>query len=192
MNRVLGKLAIPGALALILVAIGAGAIVGAQSFADELRAERQEVAAQRVAAEQRMARVQHEATEIDLRVAQYLSLAKRGILGEEDRLDWIEGLGRAKAAAGLRDVRYAFAAQKPLTTAGEVVTRSSLVMVEAKILHEERFLTFLRALGREMSPYVSVESCSLSREKSVRPDEGLATQCQVALITLSDQQRARP
>jgi len=192
MNRVLAKLAIPGALALILVAIGGGAMLGAQSYAEELRAKRQATASQRVAAEQRLARVQHEATEIDLRVAQYLTLVRRGVLAEENRLDWIEDLNRAKTLAGLSDVNYAFTAQNALAGAGEIVTRSSLVTVEAKVIHEERLLQFLGALEREMSPHVSVRSCSMSRDKSALQQKGLTARCEVALITLSDPRKGQP
>lgn len=191
MNRALKKLAAPCALALLLVAIGGGAIVGAQSFADEVQRERRQIATQRAAAEQKLARVQHEATEIDLRVAQYQALERRGILAEETRLDWIEALDRAKATAGLQDVRYAFAAQQTLNDTGGVLTRSSLVTVQGKAGHEGHFMSFLRALPREMAPYVSFQACTLTRGSAPLTGEGLQTQCQVALLTLADPQHGR-
>src|SRR5690606_41820754 len=108
MKRALKKLAAPGALALLLVAIGGGAIIGAQPFADEVQRERRQIASERAAAEQKLARVQHEATDIDRRVAQYLSLEIRGVLADESRFDWIDAQDRVATAAGLHDVRDAF------------------------------------------------------------------------------------
>lgn len=191
MKRALKKLAAPGALALLLVAIGGGAIIGAQSFADEVQRERRQIASERAAVEQKLARVQHEATEIDRRVAQYQSLERRGVLAEESRLDWIEALDRAKTAAGLHDVRYAFAAQQTLDDTGEVLTRSSLVTVQGKAGHEGHFMRFLHALPREMAPYVSFQTCTLTRGSAPLSGDGLRTECQVALLTLADPQRGR-
>mgnify|MGYP001225595283 FL=1 len=192
MNSCSRTLAAYGALALLLAGLGAAALFATQSRLDRLQQQRQQMAAELMHAEQRLQSLRREAGEIDLRVAKYRALAARGIHAEENRLDWVEALNGAALAAGAENLRYSFAARRQWDRTGEVLAHASLVTLDAQVLHEERFLRFLRAVAAEMKPYVSIRACSLARADSRRPDAGLRTRCTLALITLTDPHAGKP
>lgn len=195
MSQAARKLALPAMIALALVGVGVAAVVSAQAFAARAQIERQQAGKQLIDARQRLASVQSEALQIDERAARYESLVRRGVVGDENRLDWIEALERARAAAGMQHLRYTFAAPQTLEATAGVRTQASLITVDGEVPHEGHLLDFLDNLARAMRPHLSVRACTLARKSAnatstaTTADAGLQVQCQFALITLIDPQQ---
>jgi hypothetical protein len=152
----------------------------------------------RRAAQDKLARATSEEREIREKLVDYKRLLERGIIGDEQRLDWVDTIGQIKAARRIHDIKYSIAPQKAYEvhgagpTGGDVEFRVSELKLEMQLLHEEDMLGFLEDLQRQLKTHVMVRSCSVQRldrpggfERSgVTPR--LRAECTVDLLTIRD------
>lgn len=109
--------------------------------------------------------VRAEENEIKEKSALYSNLRARGIIGEEQRLDWVELIKDIKEHRKLLDVQYEFSPQKTLERAAlpGFSFKSSTMKLQMKLLHEEDLLNFINDLRRHAKAYVRVHSCTVTR-----------------------------
>ena len=124
----------------------------------------------------------------------YRSLESAGIIGEERRLEWIETLRAAAAEVGLPSLRYrieprtAYEAVSDLGT-GDHGVFSTVVRIEAGLLHEGDLERLIRDLAEAESGLFRIERCSVRRSG---PDfvmragaVNLGAECDLRWITLA-------
>lgn len=124
----------------------------------------------------------------------YRSLESAGVTGEERRLEWIETLRAAAARAGLPSLRYrmeprtAYEAGPGLET-GDHGAFSTVVRIEAGLLHEGDLERLIRELANAESGLFRIERCSVRRSG---PDFvmragaiNLGAECDLRWITLA-------
>lgn len=178
------------AAALLMMAIGAA---GAYLAADSARSARLEVAAaqrDRNEIDGRLKRVRSEESEIKQKSSLFNALAARGVIGEEQRLDWDELLKAIAERRRLFDLQYEIAPQHPLdadAAGGAFAFYVSPMTLRLKLLHEEDLTRLLDDLRRQASALIQVKRCAVSR----LPDAGagehraqLQADCQIDWITL--------
>ena len=191
------RLIAPAVIAAALCAVGATAVIGAQQFLQKARAEQAKAAAERAAAQDRLARATDEEREIREKLVDYRKLRERGLIGEEQRLDWVERIGEIKAARRLFDVKYSIEPQRQadypgIAGGGDVEFMVSPMKVELTLLHEEDLLRFIGDLRAAVSSHVLVKSCTVQRldrpasERAVVPR--LRADCMIDLVTIRDRQ----
>ncbi len=143
---------------------------------------------------ERLLRIAHEEREVRDHVELYQRLKELRILGDERRLEWVEGLTRIRAERELLDLRYQVERQKVLKTlpgspAG-LELRSSSMNVELALLHEGDLLGFLGDLRSSGNAYYSVRHCTITRAAPAPSTGSIAPRlrgvCQIDLITLSE------
>lgn len=124
----------------------------------------------------------------------YRSLEAAGVIGEERRLEWIETLRAAAAGVGLASLRYrmeprtAYEAE-PGLEAGDHRAFSTVVRIEAGLLHEGDLERLIRELANAESGLFRIERCSVRRSG---PDFvmragaiNLGAECDLRWITLA-------
>ena len=124
----------------------------------------------------------------------YRSLESAGVIGEERRLEWIETLRAAAARAGLPSLRYrmeprtAYEAGPGLET-GDHGAFSTVVRIEAGLLHEGDLERLLRELAAADAGLFHIERCGVRRSG---PDFvmragaiNLGAECDLRWITLA-------
>ena len=124
----------------------------------------------------------------------YRSLESAGVIGEERRLEWIETLRAAAARAGLPSLRYrieprtAYEAGPGLET-GDHGAFSTVVRIEAGLLHEGDLERLLRELAAADAGLFHIERCGVRRsgpEFLMRPGAiNLSAECELRWITLA-------
>jgi hypothetical protein len=141
----------------------------------------------------RLARTTQEERETRDYIELYQRLKDLRILGEERRLEWVEALGRIRAARQLAEVRYQIDRQKVLKTLpGKpgLELRSSNMKLELALLHEGDLLGFLEDLRASGNAYYSVRQCSITRGAETTAPSPVAPRlratCQIDLITLAE------
>jgi hypothetical protein len=158
-------LRVPLAVALVLVAAGIGGVAAMQKWTGQAKLEQAQVETARNEAQGRLARAREEEQEIKLNMQQYRTLASQGIVGEENRLDWIERIAAIKAARKLYDIRYEISEQKrednsPVSGPEIMVSRMLLTL---PLLHEEDLFHLLADLRAANRGYFQVKGCTISR-----------------------------
>jgi hypothetical protein len=194
------RLVVPGIVAAALVAGGVAAVILTQQLVRKASGERQTVAAERQSAQERLARATDEEREIRDRLVDYRKLVDRGVIGDEQRLDWIDRIAEIKAARKLFDVRYTIDAQRPveypgLAGGGDVEFLASAMKLDMALLHEEDLFRFLDDLRRALSAHVVIRTCTLQRSDRAAPERGIGPRlqatCDIDLVTIRDR-KMRP
>jgi hypothetical protein len=193
----LRPLYLPLAGAIGLIAIGVAVVLLANHYLDRARLQHRIALADRQAVQNKLSRATEEEREIREKLVDYRRLLARGVIGDEQRLDWVETIGQIKTDRKLFEIKYQVEPQRNLELPGltqnpEVEFRVSPLKVEMQLLHEGDLLVFLDDLARNLKSHVLVRECSMQRldrstvEKGVVPR--LRASCTIDLVTIRDKQ----
>ena len=197
-RRDIKKLGLPVAACLALILAAAACYYFADDYLQETRNLGTAAAAQRADVQSRLASANEEEREIEASLQQYQALAARGIIGEENRLDWVDTVTAIKNERRLFNINYSIEPQKELdypgfSPGGSVKFMVSHVKIAMQLLHEEDLLNFIDDLTRRGKPYLSGRSCNVRREGSSAGGTTLAPRlqadCMFDLITISHSKR---
>lgn len=190
--RLRDLIALRGALILLasILALGAAAIVFTGQLVE--RAE-SEATRQRAALQEARLRYQRSGDEKET-IVRYLDgyeqLQRDGVVGEERRINWIDGLRTANIHSGLFGVDYQIGVQQPYAggSASGIEMRQSEMKIRLPLLHEEDLLRFLDTLQRQHVGLFLVDQCALDRVNqaggSPRYQPNLMAECTLTWITL--------
>lgn len=141
----------------------------------------------------------HNAAEEEATVARYAGayqqLARSGIAGEEQRINWLDGLRLANRDVHTFGVEYDVGAQRPYAYASEVNPgplriSESPMQIRLLLLHEEDLPRFIDALARSGSGFFTVDRCIVRRltpSDGERPTQGranLLAECELRWLTI--------
>ncbi len=146
----------------------------------------------------RIARAKEEEQDIRDRIARYQRLHERGVIGMEERLDWVEQIARIRNARRLIDVQYEIAPQKSIedailpggAVAGSHEIMASTMKLRMQLLHENDLLGFLDDLRRSVRAHLLVRECSIERAAGLAGERGLPVQlvgeCTIDWVTIRE------
>jgi hypothetical protein len=102
----------------------------------------------------------------------YATLESLGIIGQEQRLDWIEALRQTAREVDLPRLQYTIDAQRPFESGmsldvGEYRVYASSMRLDFGLLHEGDLLRLLAGLREEVSGLFGVNGCRLTRSGDV-------------------------
>lgn len=175
-----------------VVAIGAGLIY----YLDwSLKTAAQEFAQQQKLVREARTRLQRSGDEKEIIVRymnDYQALQRIGFVGDEQRINWLEGLRLSNQQAQLFGVDYQIGAQQPYPYAGELdpgqlTLHQSLMKISFRLLHEGDLVRFLGTLAQQSAGFFSVNECAVERLDTavgVRFQPNLRADCELAWITL--------
>ncbi len=156
-----------------------------------------------IAAEKEMAanlrRARNEEQELRDKITRYEALKQRGIVGTEQRLDWIDLISQIKTARRIPKLEYDFAPQRKLDTTflpegaetSSMRFMSSQMHLRLSLLHEGELLGFLDDLRAAAPALIQVRACNLARsmpspadpaQRGIKPQ--LTAECTLEWITL--------
>lgn len=101
-------------------------------------------------------------------LAAYFELVRNGFAGDEQRINWLDGLRLANDQAPTFGVEYDIGAQRPYAYAAEfgaapLQLSESLMRLRLRLLHEEDLGRFLDLLARNAGGFFTVDRCILRR-----------------------------
>lgn len=99
---------------------------------------------------------------------EYNALVAQKVIGDEQRLDWMEGLERLREQGNVLDLKYTIAPQQsyvpsPSLDAGNFQLSRSSMTLQLDLLHEEQLLRLLNTMHTRMNGWFMLDGCSLSR-----------------------------
>lgn len=100
--------------------------------------------------------------------SEYGALIEQNIIGDDRRLDWMEGLEKIRQKRLVADFRYSITPQKrylpPLPIdSGNFDIRYSEMKLQFDLLHEQQLLDFFDALRTNIKGRYQLEGCTLQR-----------------------------
>jgi hypothetical protein len=145
----------------------------------------------------KLADARNEEHELREKIARFQALKARGLIGAENRLDWVEIIGRIKTERRLAQADYEFSPQHPLDSAilpggpaaGPFTLKASEMHLRLTLLHEGDLLGFIDDLRANAPALIQVRHCAVSRSTDAPPDRvvaRLAADCTLEWITFSE------
>ena len=152
----------------LALAIGAAAAGGAMRFHDAASRSHDTQKHRLETIRARYRTIDEQRRLVESRLPEFRALEAAGIIGEEQRLTWIEALQEVAARVGLPSLRYRI---EPRTSyeagldlgPGAYRPFSSVVRVEAGLLHEGDFERLMHGLAIRSAGLYRVERCELRR-----------------------------
>lgn len=140
--------------------------------------------------ESKLRQVRNEENEIKQKSALFSNLQARGIIGEEQRLDWVELLKDIRDKRRLLSMEFEISPQRTLDNnpGSNFVFYSSTMKLQLKLLHEEDLTRLLDDLRSQARALIQVKSCNVSRLPRSSGEQGnnlaqLQADCQIDWIT---------
>jgi hypothetical protein len=142
----------------------------------------------------RLSRAREEEQDLKRKIARFGELAARGLIGQEQRLHWVESMRRIRQARKLFDLQYEIAPQRHLDAApdaGGFAFMASSMQLSMQLLHEEDLLGFLGELRASVNAHLRIRRCEVERLPR-GPEEGsvlepqLKARCELDWITLRE------
>ncbi|RZT10807.1 hypothetical protein SAMN05216319_0728 [Duganella sp. CF402] len=151
----------------------------------------------RDAAYSRYAQVDNEKRDIRNFQHRFVELRQRGLVGDEQRLAWLDAIRQVQDQLKLPPLSYEIEAQQVVTLEapldlGDYQLRGSRMHLHMELLHELDLFNFLQEL-RERG-YVAVQDCSLKRLGVAAGTPGASTlgaDCTLNWITLGSAPKTR-
>ncbi len=184
----LKRLRLPIAAGVVLAVAGVACYFAADNYLRETKQLAAATTVQRSEVQTKLASATEEEREIKANLQQYQALAARGIIGEEQRLDWIDTITAIKNERRLFNIAYSIEPQKDLDYPGFAAggTGVKFVVSRAKIdielLHEEDLLNFIDDLTKRGRSYLSARSCNVHRAERGSGGTTLAPRLQAACV----------
>lgn len=193
-KRDLQTLSKPLIFLVLVAAVGAGAVVYSLGLVKKAKSE---VSAQESTLIEARNRVQQSGQEKDIRqrnLEPYRQLEHAGIVGEEQRIGWIDALRTANREADLYGVEYEVGPQQTYSfmseaNAGTLSVHQSIMKLRLGLLHEGDLFRFFQALAAQKVGRFSVNQCNLKRlpvDLTVPVNQPtLNAECELAWITIA-------
>jgi len=186
--------ALQAPLIILVIVLGLGSVIVYQ-LDQTLSATKRELAQQQAQMREARTRLQKSGEEKEL-IVRYLPnyeyLQRIGFVGDEKRLNWLEGLRLSNQQAQLFGVQYQIGSQQQYPYAaelspGQLTLHQSVMKLSFQLLHEGDLMSFLKALGKQGAGFFAVNECKLDRANtggSIRFQPNLRADCDIAWITL--------
>ena len=184
-----------GLLAMLtMIALGAAAIYYTN---DTLKREQIAFAAaqkERNEFDGKLRQVRSEENEIRTKAAILDALEKRGIIGAEQRLEWIELLKEIRDKRRLIELQYELSPQRALGShqPGALDLHASAMKLQLKLLHEGDLINLLHDLQQNASALIQPRYCNVLRLQQTGASAPLAqlqAECMVDWITLNSPEK---
>jgi len=179
-------------LAVLMIAVGAGAVYVSLSLSRSSKVNLAAALSERNDIAGKLQRVRSEEDEIKQKSALFHNLKARGVIGEEQRLEWVELLKDIRDQRRLFDLKYEIAPQRSLDTevGNGYAFFSSTMKLQLKLLHEEDLTRLLSELRQRAKALIQIRKCSVTRLPRGSSEEGIPAQlqaeCQIDWITLHE------
>lgn len=151
--------------------VGGSAIWLGEEYVARSQQQRQLAQKQLNEARKALDAAQSDLENMSIYAKEFAALSSKKIIGDELRLDWMEGLETLRQQHRVIDFRYTIAPQQPYTPnpaldAGNFDLKLSSVTLQADLLHEGQLINFLQALRSNTNGWFIVDRCALERTDS--------------------------
>jgi len=176
---------------LLSLALGGGIIAISNKYQETSRTDRQIAQKQLAEARTQLSAAQNDQENMASYALEYNALLAQQVIGDEHRLDWIEGLEKLRLQGHVLDFKYAVAPQQsyvpnpPLDAGNFQLNRSGMTM-QMDLLHEEQLLRLLTAMRTQMQGWFMIDGCSLSRTGDNDEASPLKAECTGGWLTMKN------
>lgn len=188
----------PGLLTLAAAVLAGGAVYFTHQHTAEARANLARERAQLAAVRQRLSQADQEKQQILRYLPAYQALRDQGVVGAEQRVNWLDGLRAASQEVRTFGVDYQLSQQSAARIKFDspgFQLQQSIMKLRIRLLHEGDLLSFLSALEQQHAGLFIVQSCALTRATTSaftgRFEARVNAECELAWLSLAPKAEAK-
>lgn len=178
--------------------VAGGAVLGTLHLKKQTTETHRVATAAQQEIDNKLSRARSEEQQLREMIGRFQMLKARGLIGPEQRLDWMETLSRIKGARRIFQLDYEFAPQRPAdanilpdgAAAGGFQIMASQMRLTMQLLHEGDLLGFLDDLHTAAPALIQVRTCAIERVTRNPAERAASTQltaeCVLEWITLKE------
>ena len=173
------------------IALGSGIVALSEGYLNQSMKERQAAQKQLGDARTQLVAAQSDQENMSAYAMEYNSLLAQKIIGNEQRLDWLEELEKLRQQGTVLDFKYTIAPQQsytpsPPVDAGNFQLNRSSMNLQIDLLHEEQLLHLFAAMRKQMKGWFMLDGCTLSRTGSADEMTPLKADCTGGWFTMKN------
>lgn len=120
---------------------------------------------------------------------EYNALLAQKVIGNEQRLDWMEGLEKLRQQGAVLDFKYTIAPQQgytpnPPVDAGNFQLSRSSMTLQIDLLHEEQLLDLFAEMRKQLNGWFMLDECTVSRSGTLDEITPLKAECTGGWFTM--------
>lgn len=174
---------------IVVLAIGGSAVFFSQKFATDAQKAKRAAQQQLNDARNKLNAARDDQANMAAYTQEYSAIQRRGVIGDEQRLNLIEGLDNLRKRNRVLDFKYAISPQQPYKPvpaldSGNFDLKISNMTLQFELLHEEQLINFFDSLRRDTNGWFILDKCSL--EKSANAAAQLKADCAGGWLTLKN------
>ncbi len=176
--------------ALVLSLALAGSLISLSSaYLDQSLKDHQSAQKQLADARNQLTAAQSDQENMSSYALEYNALLTQKVIGNEQRLDWMEGLEKLRQQGSVLDFKYTISPQQsyvpapPLDAGNFQLNRSSMTM-QIVLLHEEQLLHLVDDMHKQMPGWFMLDGCALSRTAAIDEIAPLKADCTGGWFTM--------
>jgi len=174
------------------------ALYSSGEYAEKMQRDRRDAQSQLNDIRHRLSTAHEDQKNMETYAGEYGALIDRKIIGDDHRLDWMEGLENIRRQNLVVDFSYNIAPQKiytpqPGIDSGNFDIHYSDTKIQLDLLHEGQLLAFFNALRKNIKGQYQLEGCALIRatadddkEAGTATTAHLKAECSGGWITLKN------
>lgn len=179
-----------GAFVLSLL-LSAGMVSYSEDYLEQSQRERSDAQKQLNDARLQLISAQGDQENMSAYSLEYVSLQDQKVIGNEQRLDWIEGMEKLRQQGIVLDFKYTIAPQQgyapnPALDAGNFQLSRSNMALQIDLLHEDQLLQFNSALRSQLKGWFMLDGCALSRKVAGTEASPLKAECTGGWLTMKN------
>ena len=176
---------------LLGLALSGGIISFSNTYQEQSLKDRQAAQKQLIDARTQLGAAQNDQENMASYALEYNALLAQQVIGNEQRLDWIEGLEKLRQQGLVLDFQYAIAPQQayapnPPLEAGNFQLNRSAMTMQIDLLHEEQLLHLFSAIHTQMKGWFMLDGCTLSRTGTGDETTPLKAECSGGWFTMKN------
>lgn len=177
---------------LVVLSIGAGAVYLSQKMAESANRTQKSVQQQLTDARNKLNAARDDRDNLSTYASEYQAWEKYKVIGEEQRLDLIEGLEALRKKNYVLDFKYSIAPQAaytpvPAVSSGNYDLRQSTMTLQIDLLHEEQLIRFFDGLRKNIKGWFMLDHCSVDRATATAGSAAqLKAECTGSWLTIKN------
>ncbi len=181
---------------LLTLAVSVGVTVGlvnySASYAHQARQDRLNAQRQLNEARDQLTASRSDLENMAAYRQEYQALEAQKVIGDEQRLDWMEGLEKIREEGVVLNLKYNISPQQayvpnPPLDAGNFALNISPMTLQLDLLHEEQLLHLIAALNSRIPGWFMLERCSLAPANATGDNPGpLKAECAGGWLTMKN------
>ena len=160
---------------LLSIIVSSSLVVGSFYFKEAMNREFNMNNALFMNISQRYLAIDEEEKAIKTYMPEFIDLYNKGVIGQEQRLNWLEMLRESESSIRLPALAYTINSQRPYAPAfpvdlGKFQLYASEMSLQLSLLHEGDLLNFLKLMDQKASGMFTVNNCKFSKSGDIVMD----------------------